>query len=241
MNAYRRELKYIVSRDILHDVRNRISPLMKRDIHQRGDFYRIRSIYFDSPDRICFRENKAGVSMREKYRIRTYDCNQDLLKAEIKIRQRDTISKMTARIDRNLLEILLRGKTADSVRILEEEISKRESDEEKKTLAKYMAKFATQFYGPACIVDYERCAYVYDICNVRITFDTNVMASRDYERMFDASLSGRAVLDNDLHVLEIKYDEFFPDEIAAVLGGMGLSRCSCSKYVLSMERMGVDG
>ena len=240
MRANRKELKFIVGKDILLDVRNRISFLMKKDPHQQGDFYRIRSLYFDSPDYRCFRENKAGVSPREKYRIRIYNCRPEHMAAEIKQRHRDTITKMSALIDRNLFDRLIKSSPADSVKALEEAALSRKEEAAKTVLEKYMEHVANEFYLPACIVDYERSAYVYDICNVRITFDTNIMGSREFYRMFDHSLTGRAALDSDLHVLEIKYDEFLPDEIAGVLGGLGLSRSSCSKYALCVERMGIS-
>ncbi len=240
MRANRKELKFIVGKDILLDVRNRINPLMKKDPHQQGDFYRIRSLYFDSPDHRCFRENKAGVSPREKYRIRIYNCAPDPVMAEIKQRHRDTITKKSALIDRSFFERLIKSSPADSVNALEEAALSCGQEEAKAVLEKYMEHVANEFYLPACIVDYERSAYVYDICNVRITFDTNIMGSCEFDRMFDHTLTGRAALDGDMHVLEIKYDEFLPDEIAGVLGGLGLSRSSCSKYALCMERMGID-
>ena len=239
MKAYRRELKYIVGKDTLLDTGNRISPLMKKDAHQIGDNYRIRSLYFDSPDLQCVRENAAGVSTREKYRVRIYNCDSSLLTAEIKIRHRDTISKMSAVIDRELFDVMVKGSPAQAAQALKKEASRRQTDTEKRVLEKYMIRFATRSYAPACIVDYERCAYVYDIANVRITFDTNVTASREYDRMFDSFLTGRAAIDGNRHVLEIKYDEFLPDEIASLLGGQSLSRSSCSKYALCMERIGV--
>ena len=109
MDGYRKELKFIVGEDILLDVANRISGLMRPDEHQKGDHYVIRSIYLDSPALTCYRENKAGVSAREKYRIRAYDCSDELILAEIKIRHRDTISKMSTPISRKLFDALISG------------------------------------------------------------------------------------------------------------------------------------
>ena len=105
-----------------------------------------------------------------------------------------------------------------------------------RTLEKYLTRIATESFAPAVIVDYERSAFVYDICNVRITFDRNVFASRDYSRMFDPTLTGRPALDKNMHILEIKYDEFLPDEIKEVLGGLNLNRTSSSKYAMCLKR-----
>ncbi len=255
MNGYRKELKYIVGDDVILDVRNRIDGLMKKDRHQTGDFYKIRSIYCDSPSYRCYRENLAGVSTREKYRIRTYDTNSDLIHAEIKIRHRETISKMSADIDRDLFDALISEdtlKAADALKAKLDamDISKMEvsngtvslpgtdinRDLERRALEKYLARFGAENFRPAVIVDYERSAYVYDTCNVRITFDRNVFASREFDRMFDPNLTGRPALDGNLHILEIKYDEFLPDEIKDVLSGVKLERTSSSKYAKCLAR-----
>ena len=238
MDGYRKELKYIVGDDVMLDCRCRIAALMKKDVHQPGDFYRIRSVYFDSPSHTCFYENAAGVSTREKYRIRTYNCSPDLAIAEIKIRHREAISKMSAKISAQMAEALI-SKTGDTLHVLSEAISKsREEgrDDEARVLEKYLAKISTQAYRPSVIVDYERSAYVYDIGNVRITFDRNVFGSQEYARFFDENLTGRPALDGGEHILEIKYDEFLPDEILSVLGGLGLQRSSSSKYAACLSR-----
>ena len=251
MNGYRKELKYIVSDATLLDVKNCISGLMRPDEHQKGEFYRIRSIYLDSPSYRCYRENLAGVSTREKYRIRTYDCNSDIINAEIKIRHRETISKMSAKIDSQLFDALISNTSGTAINALSRALAKvseqTEAEDDKKTketakpgprrvMEKYLARYATESFKPAVIVDYERSAYVYDMCNVRITFDRNVTASREYDRMFDVNLTGRPALDDNLHILEIKYDEFLPDEILEVLGGLGLERGSSSKYAKCLDR-----
>ncbi len=118
MNGYRKELKYIVGDDTFTDIRNRIIPLMRRDEHQTGDHYRIRSLYFDSPSLACYRENMAGVSPREKYRIRTYNGSDDVISAEIKIRHRDTISKMSTKISSQVYDDLVTGNRFEAVATL---------------------------------------------------------------------------------------------------------------------------
>ncbi|MCR5649989.1 MAG: polyphosphate polymerase domain-containing protein [Lachnospiraceae bacterium] len=239
MDGYRKELKFIVGDDVLLDVRNRIKALLRPDPHQKGDHYRIRSIYFDSPSFVCCRENTAGVSPREKYRIRTYDCGRDTIVSEIKIRHRDTISKMNALITEEVFYGLISGDIIRASRILSGLIDSGEyrNEREKRVLEKYLARITADLYSPACIIDYERSAYIYDIANVRITIDRNITASDSFERMFDPALTGRPVLDGNMHVLEIKYDEFLPGEISSVLSGMGLTRSSSSKYAMGLQRI----
>ncbi len=233
---YRKELKFIKGDDELIDIKNRINGMMRRDIHQQGGFYRIRSLYFDSPTYTCCAENESGISTREKYRLRTYDCNEDVILAEIKIRHRDTISKMSTRISRELFDALASCNRQRATDALKSAVDKAAAPDDRRVLEKYLTRIMAEAYSPACIVDYERSAFVYDIGNVRITFDRNVFATQEYDRMFDPTLTGRPALDMGCHILEIKYDEFLPDEIAAVLGGLHLTRSSSSKYVQSMMR-----
>ena len=234
MNGYRRELKYIVTDDVLADVQNRICAMMRPDEHQTGSFYKIRSLYLDSPQYTSLAENTAGVSPREKYRIRTYDCDNSYIAAEIKIRHRDTISKMSTPISTELFGILTNGDNAVAASALSDEIKSRKNAEDTRVLEKYLARIATEGYRPACIVDYERSAYIYDISNVRVTFDRNVFSSVQFRNFFDEKLTGRPALDMNRHILEIKYDEFLPDVIREVLSGLHLKRTSSSKYAQCM-------
>lgn len=251
MNGYRKELKYIVSDTLLADVENRISAIMHKDIHQDGDFYLIKSIYLDTPSLKCLRENESGISTREKFRLRSYNCNDSVINAEIKIRHRETISKMSADISRDTLDAIVSGDVItatnmilqDKRRFLDDSdikghYTKEKADIIKKTYDKYVYAVSAQRYMPAVTVSYERCAYVYDLCNVRITFDRNVTASKDFGKFFDEGCIGRPAIEEGKHVLEIKYDEFLPDEIASVLSGVQLERTSCSKYARCMYSFG---
>lgn len=228
MNGYRKELKYIVSEAMLTDVDNRIKTVMQKDEHQQGDYYGIRSIYLDTPDYVCRRQNEAGISTREKYRIRIYDSSSELINAEIKIRHRDTISKMSEKISRDTVEALAAGDFSQVLSLLEKQKNEKNGS---RVLEKYLVKIGAMEYKPAVIVDYERTAYIYPIANVRITFDRNVFGSKEYDRFFDGNLHGIPAIENGLHVLEIKYDEFLPPEIGQLLAGLNLERTGCSKYV----------
>ena len=77
----RHEEKFICSEKQLALLQSRIQALLPMDAHQDGEDYQIRSLYFDSPDLQCVRENAAGVSTREKYRVRIYNCDSNLLTA----------------------------------------------------------------------------------------------------------------------------------------------------------------
>lgn len=240
MDVYRKEYKYIVDDAVLKEVRNRIESLMKIDFHQKGDHYTIRSIYLDGPDFPCLRENEGGFSTRQKLRIRTYNCDSGKISAEIKIRHRDTISKMSADISGRTLDAIICGNISDTAKYLMEDmnLAANQPERKKKALGIYLSKIVGEGYLPAAMVNYERCAYVHPIGNVRITFDRNIEATRNYQGFFDEYLPAVPVIGGGKHVLEVKYDEFLPDTISEMLGGILPVRSSVSKYARCVYALG---
>lgn len=239
MNGYRKENKYIVDESVLQEVQNRITPLMQIDPHQKGDYYSIRSIYLDSPDYRSFRENLAGTSPREKLRIRIYNGDSSKISAEVKIRHRETISKLSADISKETLDAIVHNDLARLPELIlkDMESEKNSKETKKKALEKYMMYIMGEGYAPACMVNYERCAYVYNPCNVRITFDRNVETTRNYADFFCDTLPAIPVFEHGMHVLEVKYDEFLPDVLQETLGGVLPPRTNCSKYANSILRI----
>lgn len=69
---YRVENKYLVTDAQLALLAGRLKPVMPQDVHQSGNCYEIRSLYFDDVRDRCMDENEAGYDQRRKYRIRIY-------------------------------------------------------------------------------------------------------------------------------------------------------------------------
>ncbi len=221
MQSFRKELKFLCSDMDLRLIENRIKTIMKKDAHQDGDFYNIRSIYFDSPSDICFHENAAGIGTRHKYRIRIYDKNRQFIRAEIKSKCRNTISKASAILSAGQFEHIMSRQSLCSMAANND------------VLDRYVSVLAGEGYRPVTVVEYERTAYVYQPCNVRVTFDRNISVSTRFTAFFDENLNAMPVLPLGQHILEIKYDEFLPDYIAQLLKIENMRRTSYSKYYYS--------
>ena len=219
----RKELKFLCDDRMLAVIENRIKGVMKHDRNQTGDHYNIRSIYFDSPNDACLRENQAGISTRFKYRIRIYEKSDALIKAEIKSKYYDTTHKESASLTQKQFSAFLQPGSLPELL----------GDDANRALQTFANKVIGEGYRPASIVEYERNAYVFNPCNVRVTFDRNILASTAYDRFFEPQLGGRCVLDAGVQVLEVKYDEFLPDFILTLLKAGDLRRTSFSKYYLS--------
>ena len=86
--------------------------------------------------------------------------------------------------------------------------------------------------APKIIVEYERTAFVYDMGNVRITFDKNIRASAEIEEFYSPNLLGINVQSDKSGIIEVKYDGILPGYIADILNIGTLQQVSFSKYAL---------
>ena len=108
-------------------------------------------------------------------------------------------------------------------------------DTDNEILKKFIIDIKTRHLIPSVIVDYERVAYTYPISTVRITFDFNIKSGRYNYNLFDNDSSLTSVIDDNLVVLEVKFDEVLPLHIATVLETIPSFRQAVSKFALCRE------
>ena len=224
---YRHELKFWVSDLALTKLKYRLEPLMRHDDYQPTEFYRIRSLYFDDLWDSCLSENEAGVDDRRKFRIRYYNENLKYINLEKKSKKNGMTKK-----DGEIL-------TLDQVR----EYMAGTSDLTAGPVSTELF-VAAQNAGmkPKCIVEYDRCAFVEDVGNVRITFDCNVRGTDEVERFLDFSEDFMIpAMEPGFHVLEVKYDEFLPTYLREAVDLNSLHRQSISKYGLVRQAIKKGG
>ena len=224
---YRVENKCIVSDLEIAAISQRLKMVMESDIHQQGEFYEIRSIYFDDAFDGCMDENDAGVDCRKKYRIRTYGSAAETINLEIKEKRSGLTRKRACSLTREEHdEIIDDGQSVEfGAKPVKNEL---------------LLQMRCADMKPKVIVAYERTAFVHPSGNVRITFDRNIMGSREIESFFDEHIAGLVpVMPAGYHVLEVKYDEMLPDVIARQLEIGKLRQTAFSKYYLA--RLAVSG
>lgn len=214
------ERKYIVSDSHLAVLAPRLKALMRPDIHQDGSSYEIRSLYFDNLTDQCMSENESGIDHREKFRIRIYGPDSELIRLEIKKKFRSLTRKESCTISRSDCELLIKDSFPFS-------------------LASHAPFNQLQLQRRCCllkpkiIIAYERTAFVYPVGNVRVTFDRNIRASKMCSQFLEHAVDGWIpVLPSGVHILEVKYDEFLPEAIAQQLELHELRQSSFSKYYL---------
>ena len=106
--------------------------------------------------------------------------------------------------------------------------------EDQQVLWKLAYLMETRLMMPKIIVDYDRIPYVYrpDDANVRITFDKNIKSIIDTNTFLDLKVGGRGILPVGSALMEVKFDDFIPDEIYSLLQLNGLQVSTFSKYYL---------
>lgn len=215
---YRHELKHQVSMTDYCILRNRLKYLMNLDPHSNEDgFYLIRSLYFDNAEDKALREKIDGVDNREKFRIRFYNNDTSYIRLEKKSKQRGLNNKLSEEISYEEAMAIIECKW-DKIKKIDKPLVK-----------ELYAKMQNQRLRPRTIVQYKREAYIYPAGNVRITFDTELKTGLYSTKLFDPNVPMVTPME-PVALLEVKYDEFIPDNIVKLLQISGRQRSSFSKY-----------
>lgn len=217
---YREELKFVCHQHKLDILNERLKSVMIYDLHQIGENYRIRSLYFDDCYDSAFYENDAGVDDRRKFRIRVYDDPRKSINLEIKYKYKGKTLKESCQLTEDVYNSIIDCN-------LEFEV-----DFPNPLLQLYL-EINNNLMKPAVIVEYERTAFIYENGNTRVTFDRNIGYSKDFESFLDMTIPLIPLLQSNQHVLEVKYDDFLPDYIAQLLETGDMQRVAFSKYYLS--------
>lgn len=222
---YRHELKYICSNTELTMLQSRFTGIMQLDSHAAltGN-YIIRSLYFDDIYNTSFWENEDGINLREKWRIRIYNCSKERITLECKTKASDMILKKSCQITLEQFESLAYDKGVCSV-----------SAQNPDLLNRFILLKKTKHMKPVVIVQYERRPYVYKDGNVRVTFDQNIVSSKAFELFFEQNIPCRPIMPLGHGLLEVKYDEYLPDHIYHTVQMRNMQRTRFSKYYLCRQ------
>lgn len=222
IKVYRNELKYFIGQAEYHYLKAIISTVLQRDSYGKldGDYW-IRSLYFDTNLNKDYYEKVIGVKERKKIRLRIYDTETSYAKLEIKNRYDQYMLKETATISKDDALELINGNT--------------------EVLLNYNSSITNKVYGlmhlegyrPSAIIDYEREAYVGDINSIRITFDKNIRGCIESRDLFNKDIATSRIFNEDIIVLEVKYNNMLPKYIRDILGTCRGERSSISKYCLA--------
>ncbi|MBP3919025.1 MAG: polyphosphate polymerase domain-containing protein [Clostridia bacterium] len=226
MSAYRHELKYHISYGQMQILTRRLASVMQPDAFARADgTYLIRSLYFDNLQDRALKEKVYGTSRREKFRIRYYNLDPTFIRLEKKSKINRLTSKESTPLTAAQCEQILRG-----------DIPSLAGEASPNLLNEFYAK--TQLYSliPKAVVDYTRRTFVYPVSDTRITLDYHIrtgMRVVDFLNPALPTVPCDAAEDAPICILEVKYNEFLPLHIAALLQTDDIRIAPFSKYEVS--------
>ena len=219
MESERLEYKFGLSLPDALMLKARLAPFTEADPHAQNGGYRIRSLYFDTPDGDAFREKNDGTDERVKYRLRYYNGDTSFFHLEKKEKRGNVSRKTGTTVDRITAAMLAAG--------------------EYDTLRESGDPFLLEFYAaahishlmPAVTVEYDRAPMLYRFDNVRLTVDTNVRAGRVTDFLQKRAVPF-PVMEPGTALLEVKTDDRIPVFLNRLLEDVPRQPQSYSKYAL---------
>jgi hypothetical protein len=204
---------------------------MSRDSHSSG-IYIVNNLYLDDQYDTFYHEKQVGSYSRNKLRVRYYNNDLSFIRFENKHKDGELAYKQTVKMTEDELNCITSGDFSFaylSGHPLWQKVS---------------AIHRTRRLRPTAAFSYTREAYIYDICDVRITFDTAIrpdsISSIPIQSLREGNPrreahSANTPADED-GVMEVKYSGFLPSVIAMLLSGLPLTRTEFSKYCFIRER-----
>ena len=214
---YRHEWKIALDPGDLFVLRQRLRAVMQPDAHAVDGRYRIRSLYFDTPEDRALREKLDGVSRREKFRIRYYNGDTGFIQLEKKCKRGGLGWKEQTQLTERQARDIAAGRFhavdpgGDAL------------------LGELCRKARTERLRAKTIVDYTREPFVYGPGNVRVTLDEDIRTGLSCVDFLD--LDCVTVPAPDARpLMEVKLDAFLPDIIRDAVQLPGRQVGAFSKY-----------
>jgi len=219
----RYELKYYLNEVQTAELAQRLCHVLKPD--SNGDSngeYKVNSLYFDSIDDECLYQKQSGILTRKKLRMRTYgsECGENV-NFEIKHKHGQRIYKEMVLLPRNSAELVCQGEYSHLLEL------------NHPVLDQIYGWFLARTYQPKVIVGYTREAYVFPELDIRITLDKNLRSDINHVDFFSSIPGNMPVILEGKQILEIKYNQYFPDYLKNLLSSVCAERMAISKYTLA--------
>ncbi len=220
-NKCRHEYKYVCSAAQRAILKIRAQGILERDKHAGMDgCYGVRSLYFDDLEDSCYYENESGIGERDKYRIRIYNRSCNRITLEKKSKVRGMTLKLSSSITVEQCREMMAGKRIPV------------TEDMNGTLKQILTEMYIKNMHPKVIVEYVRYPFTGKNGNVRITFDEGICSSNDFKGFLEQDISLRPIMECGRGILEVKWDEYFPDFIKSSMQLDSLLWSSFSKYYL---------
>lgn len=230
LHIRRFEVKYLVHERQLDSIRKSISHFVTSDPFvnsPKQNYYQVSSVYFDDMNLNSYFEKLAGIKLRKKLRIRTYEKDvRDKSKVFLEVKRKDDIIVFKDRVSASL---------SDAREILESSrYYKLPLGDDLKSSHSFISYYLRKRVSPTVLVSYKREPY-FDKMNssFRITLDQDLKAKKVYGLDFDLD-NYRRVIPN-YAVVEAKFNRVMPAWFGMIVREKQLQRVAFSKYCFSVE------
>ena len=197
---YRHELKHEITTADMITIRQRLRVVARADTHAVDGKYMIRSLYFDTPTDKALIEKQAGVSRKQKFRIRYYNGDKSVIHLEKKCKVGGLGTKISANLTQEQAQSIVDGNIAWM------------EHSEDELIKELYSRMVSEQLKPRTIVDYTREPFIYAPGNVRVTLDYNIrtgMMNTDFLNTECVTIPAA----QGVCVLEVKWDAFLPEII----------------------------
>lgn len=215
--SYRHELKHEINYGDMLAVKQRLSAVMKNDIHAVNGNYSVHSLYFDNAYDKALKEKINGVNNREKFRIRYYNNDTSFIRLEKKVKVNNLCSKESAALSFEQAQAIA-GKNYEWM-----------PDSNVALVQELYSKIIGQGLYPKTVVEYSRTPFVFEFGNVRVTLDYNIRTGANCADFFNLNCVTVPVSEAPI-ILEIKWDEYLPDIIREAVQLPSCRAGAFSKY-----------
>jgi len=222
------ELKYVIQASKYRELVSDLGHFMVPDEHgDASGYYRIISLYYDSPDFSAYHSKLDGLRFRRKLRIRIYVApGQSISQVErgfVEIKQRfnRTTQKKRLSLPLEVANRLCAG----------EDVSEFIEDGDIATASEVSYMIRAMRLKPRAIVSYRRRAFIggrYE-SGMRLTFDTQ-LEGRTHALEVNQIARNLQILPLDWMVMEVKVNERVPRWMVALLAKHQCSLERVSKY-----------
>ena len=217
----RHEEKYIITYRQYAILRNMAMELLTPDPHGRNGTYVITSLYYDDHLDHALDEKLDGLPEHRKFRIRTYDYSDSIIKLERKDKRGILTQKASAAITKEQIPLF------DGVNTDLPAFSGKAYD--------LAAEIQAGDLRPVVAVRYTRDAFFFQGTDLRLTFDTHLESIEpDIRALFSDEVTGLPVLDGNSVIMEIKYGKYVPSFVRKFTA-IPTKQLSVSKYALCRE------
>lgn len=220
--VFRNEWKHSMDHMDYIIIRSRLAEIADESLYAGlGGSYRVRSLAFTEPGAENRTDILSSIGRKESFRIRYYNENKDYIRLEKKTRVGGKTNKQSAVLTEQECRDIIDGRL-DWM-----------AESEEPLVVEFYAALSTGKIEVQTVADYQREAFVYRPCNVRITLDSGLKAGISPDQFFslesEPSLNA-AEARKEAVIMEVKYDCFLPEIIRAAIRVKERKETSFARY-----------